>query len=168
MSHHITFVVQELEAGKPELGYELILISYTADGFPIKLVLQSGYRTIPQAMQALLECLTTAPPDLAAIEETVARIPNLIDDVAAINEAIGMLGGRLNTAEEILESLPHQARPATGSPLLPSRTGGGIGTRFSQESGVIPPAAPPPIRRPRAEIPHQPSGGAFVPGQGDG
>lgn len=145
-----------------ESTFELRLETIDSAGDVIGRTLQTGYHSHDQALAGLVECLTTAPPDLAAIEETLAQVPQLMDHMTAANEAITQLGGRLNTVEDDLDALkPHVVRPA-GSTLLPSR---GSQHPAAKDAAGAQPAAPPPIRK-RAD-PHQPGGGAFIPGQGD-
>lgn len=108
--------------------------------------LAQGYRTPHQALAALVECLTFAPPDMGVYDDAVNRISQLVDGQTNVEDAIQQLNARLQAAEDLLQVLQTGGRPATSTnPLLARRP-------TAPSSVAAPPAAPPPIRRPRVSI----------------
>lgn len=114
-------------------------------------ILQEGYANVGQAMQALVECLTFAPPDLTSLEERASLIDPLLDRVKDCEDAIQTLGDRTNMLETTVEGL---AQPVTraGTSLAVQRRSTLLRERGTGQRPPNPPAAPPPsIRR---AIPH--------------
>lgn len=110
--------------------------------FPQPLRLQQGYRTPQQALQALFDCLSFAPPDLAVYDEAVAQVAVLSDGIGNLNDAMTVVGDRLTNCEDAIQQLvvPPVARQ---NPLLAGRRQPPPqGQPLSQR-----PQAPPPIRR---------------------
>lgn len=72
-------------------------------------ILQRGYRTPEEATEALLDCLTFAPPDLTVYDEATAQIAGMLDNLRDLNDALPVLLGRLSDLEN---SAPAPALPA--------------------------------------------------------
>lgn len=165
MRYPIEFSIDEIEEGNPDAGYTLMM---RVMGFS-EVELQTGYPAIGSALQALRDCLTTPAPDLAYLEDSIGRVGETIDRVTNLEEAMTVVGGRLNEAEEKLEGIASptltrmEAQPGAG--LLPIRRGA------TTPQAVQPHRPAPAIRRRVAEedmVPHQPvNAGAFVPGRGE-
>lgn len=66
------------------------------------LELQSGFVSELEAMQALVECLTYAPPpppDFSHLEAAAGELGQIKDDVQSLNEAMNLVGERLDVLE---------------------------------------------------------------------
>lgn len=116
------------------------------------IIMQRGFSTPRAVLQALVECLTFAPPDMTAMEEGLSAVNGLIDRVTDIEQAITTLGERLNAAEDMLEQLQGPAQPAGGSRLLPPRpntTAAAVARAGQPAKAAVP---QPSIRQPRQTV----------------
>jgi len=83
--------------------------------------LQSGYSTVQEALEAFIDCLTTAPPDLEPYDLAVNRVTDLVNEIEEIVDAIGQLGTRMNEVEDRLAGTGPAQPPAGKRSLLPGR-----------------------------------------------
>lgn len=159
-------------------GFCIVIVQVPVEGPAAahSILLQDGYASEAQALDALYQCLTFAPPDLTVYDETLAQVSGALDRLTALEEAMTQVGDRLNTLEEFRESFDSPAAPAGGSGLLRPRV-----PAPGPRQPVAPRQPAPSIRqpaRPAAQITigMQSSGkagpgmaiagGAFRPGQG--
>lgn len=130
--------------------------------------IQDGYASPKDALHALVETLTFAPPpppDLTVYDEALGKVGQLMDGVRDLNEGIELLAKRVEEVEgkvaagaagaAVVEdtAIGRSAKPAASMSELPLRPPAGA-------------PAPPSIRR-RPAAPHRPAGGVFRMG-GDG
>lgn len=110
-------------------------------------ILGSGYQNPQQALEALAECLTYAappPPDLSGLEAAAEAVSGLATGAEEMADAIRILGERMNTVEDRLDTkLVPQA--SGGRSLLPGRQ---VAAQHQDEIEQRPHRpGPPPIRR---------------------
>lgn len=125
--------------------YSLFLVIDDGAGAVVKKLLQTGYTTAEQALQAVYDCLTyqaPPPPDLSPLEAAAEQVSAIAVAQEEANDAIRILGERMNEVEDKVASIT-VAPPARGNSLLAGRTVAGAG-----RPAVAPaPPAPPSIRR---------------------
>lgn len=139
----------ELKIQIVEIAPENYAIQLTIEGSPdlitpgdTTIQLQQGYRTPRQALEALIDVLTFAPPDMGMYDEAVSKVSELIDHKRDAEEAITQLHTRVQDCEDAIQTL----QPATAQPRVNRLLAGRSPTPAAP---AVPdrPASPPPIRR---------------------
>lgn len=131
-----------LEVGYRSLGDDGPVLAETVK-------LQSGYKSPTQALEAFIQALTIAPPDLKVYDEAMAMIPQLVDQARDQQEIIDKLQETVKEMEEALMALASPAR--SGNRFLQGIGGGIVGGR--QHGDPAPhreqpeSSSPPPLRR---------------------
>lgn len=144
----LLFEIRSSLVANDEVIYGLYLVQASDGAEPTTIAcLQDGYVTAEQAALALAECLTYAappPPDLSGLEAAAEAVSGLATGAEEMADAIRILGERMNTVEDRLDTkLVPQA--SGGRSLLPGRQ---VAAQHQDEIEQRPRRpGPPPIRR---------------------
>lgn len=145
------FIVAKLATpDAPAPTYSIELHSLGSDSESVGVVLQDGYASPEQALEALVEGLTYAappPPDLAIYDDGLAKTTELATMQEEMAEALHNTIARLETLEQLAADLLQGG--AAAAPARPkNRFLAGAPTSAHPTHAPAPAAhAPPPLRR---------------------